>query len=73
MKLNIEIEMNEDELKRCIAAAWNKACHEELDPESIHDFTRRSERLNQTDVENLLIGSCLGEFTKKPTMTYYDK
>ena len=60
----ITIETTQEELKRCISAAWQKKYGEELSPNTIKEFAV-GENVTDNDIKNILLGSSLGEIAKE--------
>ncbi len=67
MKMIIEIMTSQEEFKRCLMAAWKGRYEEDLDLNAIKDFNIKDEVL-QSDIENLLMGSLLGQLMNKNTI-----
>ncbi len=64
MQITLEITTTEEDFKRCIAAAWEKAYDEQINPNDIYDHASHS-KIPRTDIDNMLLGSCLGELVNK--------
>ena len=55
MILQLTIQVDEDKVKECIAAAWQARYGTELSVDKIND----------TDIENMLMGSSFGELVSQ--------
>ncbi len=65
MIFRLEIETSEDDLVQCLCAAWLlRYPNDPIKPEQITPFALHDEVASQ-DVENILMGSSLGELAKQ--------
>ncbi len=60
MILQLTIQVDEDKVKECIAAAWQARYGTELSVDKISPI-KVKDKINDTDIENMTTGSCLGE------------
>lgn len=59
----LQYETTQEELKKCIAAGWQKHFEEPMGVADIKDFELRGD-IVEMDIENILMGSCLGELVQ---------
>ena len=65
MIFRLEIETSEEDLTRCICSAWeNRFSDDPILPEQIKPFALQ-DKVTSQDIENMLIGSSLGELARQ--------
>ena len=63
IRIELKITTTQEEFKECIAAAMQKRFNEETPLSQIKDF-EIDDKVIFSDVQNMLLGSCLGELIK---------
>ncbi len=63
MNINLTIETTHEEFVICICAAYEKANQEPVKYDQIEPFNT-GEIILESDVENMLMGSCIAELAK---------
>lgn len=64
--LRMTIVTTDEKYKQCVCAGWEKAYGDPLDPAELRE-TEPGMEVEETDVKNMLLGSCLAELVTDET------